>query len=182
MYEEEREINKRILQVIVGGVGALVLFFLVFAAGRIFAPESSLSPTPIEQSTKEAISILSVGDTEVKVEIVEIEEEQRRGLSDKDSLDIDKGMLFVYKYPVVPSFWMKGMRFPIDIIWILEGKVVGIRENVPVSEEGIEDSSLPRYSPNSTITAVLEVNAGFAAENKIKAGDSVEFYGLEPSL
>ena len=62
---------------------------------------------------------------------------------------------------------MKGMEFPLDMIWIRDGRVIGYEENVPVVTSG----TLPTYAPKELINMVLEVNAGFVGQNSIKVGD-----------
>ena len=48
----------------------------------------------------------------VPVEVARTEAEKTRGLSGRDRLAPDRGMLFVYEAPVRPLIWMRGMRFP----------------------------------------------------------------------
>jgi hypothetical protein len=81
-------------------------------------------------------------------------------------------MLFLYNIKRPAVFWMKGMRFPLDIIWIADGKVVQIDKQAP-HEPGVADPDLKRYISNEPVDAVLEVNAGFAEKNGIKVGDPV---------
>ena len=67
------------------------------------------------------------------------------------------------------------MMFPIDIIWINYNKVVDILNNVPNNFDILK----PRfYTPRTPVNFVLEVNAGFASENKIKIGDTISFIGI----
>ena len=65
------------------------------------------------------------------------------------------------------------MLIPLDIIWIGNGKIVKIDENVPAPVAGTSDSKLLNYSPGSPIDYVLEVNAGFSDKNNFKVGDLV---------
>jgi uncharacterized membrane protein (UPF0127 family) len=56
------------------------------------------------------------------------DEDQIKGLSIKDQMNENEGMLFVYDKPSRQSFWMKVMRFPID--WLNgTGSVVHTEEN-----------------------------------------------------
>ena len=115
---------------------------------------------------------LKVGEKIIKVEIADTDLKLKRGLSGREKIEDDEGMLFVVPENSIPSFWMKDMKFPIDIIWIDDLKVVGILENLPVPSE--TESELPRYQPKYPIDYVLEVKAGFAKDNNIKIGDEVE--------
>jgi len=98
--------------------------------------------------------------------------EKHRGLSGKNSLKRDEGMLFIFGWSAVRRFWMKGMLIPIDIIWIQDGKVVGITENVH-PEPGVSMVNLTTYPSPSPVDHVLEIPAGVAGEVGIAVGDPV---------
>ena len=54
-----------------------------------------------------------------------------KGLAVKNQLKENEAMLFVFDDPAEHSFWMKDMKFPIDIIWLdSDGKVVHIEKNL----------------------------------------------------
>ena len=107
------------------------------------------------------------------IEIVDSDAERTTGLSNRESLDKNKGMLFIFEDELVPGFWMKDMNFPIDIIWISSDfEIVGI-------ETGLQpcinvDSCLAVY-PTQPIEYVLEINSNQAEENNITEGDRVYF-------
>jgi len=61
----------------------------------------------------------------VTAEIAKTEEERARGLMFRDRLGENEGMLFIFEEPDFYSFWMKNMKFPIDIIWLSEEKKRG---------------------------------------------------------
>ena len=105
-------------------------------------------------------------------------EEQVQGLSGRAILAPGSGMLFVYAQARKFTFWMKDMRFPLDIVWIgADCRVVEVKENVPSPRPGQSDEELPRYSPGTPAQYVLEINAGEAAFQNISPGDPVEFTG-----
>lgn len=131
------------------------------------------------QQTQEVKKIVRLGNVQIEVEIAKTQEQRKAGLSNRDRLDEGKGMLFVFEEKgVKPVFWMKDVKFPIDIIWISEGKVVEITANVPVALASTPENKLPRYSPLQTIDYVLEISAREAAKKGIKVGDSVELPSL----
>ncbi len=108
--------------------------------------------------------------TVIAVEIADDVEERRVGLSEHIFLDSDRGMLFLFDGPSRPPFWMKDMDFPIDIVWLHDGTVVGIESDVqPVT---VEDP--PSVRPIVDIDQVLEVNAGFAAKHGLKTGQMLD--------
>jgi hypothetical protein len=112
-----------------------------------------------------------VGDHAVVVEIVRTPAEQSLGLGNRDSLEWGRGMLFVYEKTGFLSFWMKRMRFDIDIVWIRDGRVVGISAFVPYPRENPNRPATVR-SPE-LVDTVLEVPAGYAQANGWRRGDRV---------
>jgi hypothetical protein len=113
---------------------------------------------------------LMVGDRTFTIEIADTAAKQSLGLGKRDVLSPERGMYFPFKEPHFLAFWMKDMRFPIDMVWIADGRVVDIDERVPVEPKG---KPLPTYSPSVPADAVLELNAGMAEEAGIDIGDEV---------
>ena len=108
--------------------------------------------------------------TVTAVEIADSPEERRIGLSEHIFLDPDRGMLFLLDDLSRPAFWMKDMDFPIDIVWLRDGIVVGIEPNLqPATVE-----NPPSVRSNGEINQVLEVNAGFALEHGLKTGQTLD--------
>jgi uncharacterized membrane protein (UPF0127 family) len=114
-----------------------------------------------------------VKDQTFKVIVADTLEEREKGLSNKNSLPEDQGMLFIFDSPEYYSFWMKEMKFPIDIIFIANNKVVSVYENVAPPDS--ENTPLPLYKPTVPADKVLEINGGLADEFGIQPGDTVEF-------
>ncbi len=112
---------------------------------------------------------LSLGKVAVKAEAVRTPELIYLGLSYRRELPEGQGMLFLMPTKEVQVFCMRGMRLPLDFIWITDGQVAGITPNVPATFPG------PVTSPGP-VDQVLEVPGGFAARHGIKAGDRVSFH------
>ncbi len=119
---------------------------------------------------------VQIRDTRVSVEIPQNSEAQARGLGHRDSLAWDHGMLFVYPDARFLGFWMKGMRFDIDMVWILDGRIVQISHRVPHVES--PGGPWPGIRPDSLADQVLEVPAGYAASHRWRTGDRVQ---VEPA-
>jgi uncharacterized membrane protein (UPF0127 family) len=119
---------------------------------------------------KQEISLVKIGNMDIKVELAVTKEEQVKGLSGRESLAEDSGMLFVFSKPSRYYFWMKDMHFPIDIVWLNENK-----EIIYIKQDAQADDFLETYGPEADSKYVLEVVAGFAEKNKVKVGDKVEF-------
>ncbi len=91
-------------------------------------------------------------------------------------MPLDEGMLFIFPSEGQHSFWMGGMLFPLDFIWISSDRtVVDITVDVPSPEPGVPDGELPRYRPDQAVLYVLEVNAGVVREAGVQIGDTVTF-------
>jgi len=88
-------------------------------------------------------------------------------LSGRDRLNTDSGMLFVFGNSDYQIFCMRGMKFPIDILWIRDSKIIGFQENMVV------DNGAKNYSSPEPINYVLEINAGFVKDNYVSIGDPI---------
>lgn len=104
-------------------------------------------------------------------EVADSAAERAQGLMHRKELAEDKGMLFVFDQEALPGFWMKNMEIPLDIIWISrDQRIIGIKTNALPCRDSCES-----IVPPDKIKYALEVNAGFAEKNQVKAGDKVEF-------
>lgn len=111
--------------------------------------------------------------TALDIEIAATGEATRIGLSYRESLCEFCGLYFVFPETRIQNFWMRQMRFPIDILWIAGGKVVGISENLPAPAPGTPEPELPHYESPEPVRHVLEVNAGFAKRHGIEVGTTL---------
>ncbi len=116
-------------------------------------------------------SILKIGTLEIQVEIADSEAKRRHGLSDRDTLPDNSGMLFIFDRPQPLYFHMKDMRFGLDMIWIRDGKVVEISKNIPPPSE--TNGVIRTVEPHQLANWTLEVPANFADSHNINVGDTV---------
>ncbi|MDP3645837.1 MAG: DUF192 domain-containing protein [bacterium] len=113
-------------------------------------------------------SIVEINGHDIRTIVVDTPGAREKGLSERSSLDPDEGMLFVFENDGMYSFWMKDMRFPIDIIWIsTDGYVVDVRENVSPDTYPIS------FSPKKPARYVLELPAHAVKRFNIHRGDIV---------
>lgn len=116
---------------------------------------------------------ITVDDLNLQADVALTTDEQTKGLSIKDTLPSNEGMLFPYEAPRILSFWMKDMKFPIDILWLdADKKVVHIEENLQPCSPLLP---CPSYAPDVQAQYVLETVAGFSTANGITEGTPVEF-------
>jgi len=120
---------------------------LFFASNKEVAHEK-VTFTRINDET----GTLQIASTSYSVSIADSDEERTQGLSGTASLKPQEGMLFLFPQADYHPFWMREMRFPIDIIWIDSSwHVVGI------TKEARPESYPSLFYPPAPIKYVLEV-------------------------
>jgi uncharacterized membrane protein (UPF0127 family) len=112
-----------------------------------------------------------IGDNTFYVDVAVTNKEKELGLGNRDSLAPDRGMVFVYDHDEQYRFWMKNMRFPIDILWIKGNIIVDITKNIPIPS----GSDLPVYFPEVPVNIVLELPAGTVDTYGITTGSTATF-------
>lgn len=130
-------------------------------AGKNATPFTFTSHNATLQARKQMISL----------EIAKDLQSQQKGLSGRNSLDTNTGMLFVFPNATYQPFWMKDMKFPIDIIFLQNKKVVTIFDHVPYPVS--QSSNLPIYKPEQPSDMVIELSAGKASSLGIKKNDTL---------
>lgn len=98
--------------------------------------------------------------------------QKEKGLSGRASLGPNEGMLFPFDHKEEYNFWMKGMLFPLDFLWIDDTTITDISENIP-APVGNEPPAV--VSPKGGVNRILELPAGTVARLGIVKGDTVEF-------
>ncbi len=152
----------------------IILLLTVIGAG-IFLFNPSTGKTPeipfLPQPPKTAQ--LQINGNSIKVEVADTAQKRSKGLAGKSELSENEGMLFVFDRLDKYVFWMKGLSFPLDFVWIKDTQVVDILENIPPPSPGQSDDSLPVYSSKVDFNKVLEIKAGTVKRLNIKAGDTI---------
>lgn len=143
---------------------ALVFFGPTSKSTRIDIPFLPKAPT---------FKSLQINDAKLKVEIADIPSKRSKGLGGRVGLGQDDGMLFIFDKAGKHSFWMKGLKFTLDFVYIRDGKVTEILSDIKPPPEGQRDEDLPIYQPKEPVDMVLEINAGTAQRLNIKAGDTI---------
>jgi uncharacterized protein len=139
---------------------AIFLAASAYLAVRAHQASTSRFPTLGTETVALAGHILTL-------EIASTPSAQELGLGGRAALAPDAGMIFPYANPGRPGFWMKGMRFALDFVYLRGGRVVELKENVL-------PTPLPTpFFPSEDIDAVIEVNAGLVKAHGIKVGDEV---------
>lgn len=150
---------------------ALVMPLALAACGSPVAAEPT-GPLP-PQPTRELVLYGPAGSTgsvphKVLAEVVDTDATHAHGMMFRTELAAGKGMLFVWPAPRYTVFWMKNTLIPLDIIFINQGKVVGVIAWAKPRDETPLD-------PGVDSDMVLEVPGGWAVENGITTGWTVAF-------
>jgi hypothetical protein len=99
--------------------------------------------------------------TTIAVRVAATEEERLKGLSGVEQLESNAGMLFVFAEPGTYSMWMKGMKIPLDMVWLdSEGRVVHLATQVQPPKD--DQAAPPTYINDQPAKYVLELAAGEA--------------------
>lgn len=111
--------------------------------------------------------VLVGAQTSIAVSIAETMAEREQGLSGTDTLPEGAGKLFIFDDSALYGFWMKDMRYGIDIIWLDDSMtIVGITPN-------LQPETYPEvFFPPSAIRFVLEVPAGFSTAHALTVGQT----------
>ena len=118
----------------------------------------------------ETIRSVTIGGQNLSVTLADTADERTQGLSGHPGLKDNEGMLFVFDEPGKYYFWMRGMNFSIDMIWISEDMRV-----VYIKKDAQPEDYLSTFGPDVNAKYVLEVNSGFSDKYNLEVGDLVRF-------
>ena len=136
---------------------------LVLFAGFVFYQFAN----PLQPQTKK----ITINGHTFTAEVAQTAKAQQIGLTKYDSLPVEKGMLFPFAKAGEYAFWMRDMKFPIDLLFIKENTIVAVIENAPPAKAS--DTNIPTYGEDITSDAVLEITAGLSKKYEIKQGDKI---------
>jgi len=165
-------LNPKYLRLIVASVVLVVIgAALVFSGDSKPKPSAAKPKTVVGCGTYRTDKVVTVSSASFNTEVVTSLTDKEKGLSGRPCIEPNQAMLFVFDKPSRYFIWMKGMRFPIDIVWITaDHKVAGYEFDVP-------PSSYPTRFANKAMPAqyVLELKANSAKNLAIDIGTPVTF-------
>ena len=139
------------------------------ATPTLDAKESESAPTEAA-SKKIPTLVLSVSGHTVKAEIAADDATRQQGLMYRKYMPKNDGMLFVFSEAAYHAMWMKNCFIPISVAYLDDaGTIISIHEMEPQTETPHQALGPARYA--------LEMNGGWFAAHKIKAGDIIK--GIE---
>ena len=107
---------------------------------------------------------LHIGGHILTAELAVTPNEQMTGLMNRESLESNHGMLFVFPEPKQASFWMHNTSIPLDLAFLdADGVILEIIPLVPFEEK-------PVLSKSSKVSYALEVSRDWFASRNLKAG------------
>lgn len=127
---------------------------------------------PVWGGNQTHIKLFLPDGTAITVELAVTPEERQQGLMFRDRINLDQGMLFLFERDGKHSFWMKNMKFAIDILWLDRDKrIIHMEKDVPPCQS--EDC--PSYAPDLPARYVLELAAGSVDRLNIRLYERVDF-------
>jgi len=150
------------------------IVFILFLVGQFFlyipydADEYSSKSDAEVRFEAYDYRLVRIGSETYKLYVSDDNQKRNQGLSDVQTMYDYEGMAFIFEGSEVPGFWMKDMNFPLDFVYLQNGIIVDI----------VEDVSPETYPeliyPSSPATIVIELNADQVAVNGAQIGDQVE--------
>jgi uncharacterized protein len=115
---------------------------------------------------------LNIKDQKYKIELAKTSAQKIKGLSKRESLCKNCGMLFIFGFETDLPFWMKDTLIPLDMIWLnKDGKVVDIQTAATTSSQKI-------YRNKAPAQYVLELNANDCKKINLNIGDIIQLSKL----
>jgi len=151
----------------------LLALISVLGIGYLFQPENALDQ-PTTDTKSESVDFLPFNvpgsENEYSLEVALSPEAQRTGLSYRESLADNTGMLFIFNELDNHGIWMKDMNFNLDILWVDENK------QIVYLKQAVTPESFPDiFTPNKPAKYVIEMSSGFISNENLQVGDKLVF-------
>ncbi len=128
----------------------------------------------INVSTRnDTIIVTFPGGQAIDCEVADTPEKLLFGLAFREALPVDSGMLYIFEASDRHRLWTKGFQFPVDMIWVDEGRRVV--HTVERADPCAQDPC-PMYGPPpENARYVIQTEAGFVARQQVKPGEELKF-------
>lgn len=146
-------------------LGAILLIFVAYLGAYFFKNKENLPSDKVFEN-----NIINLNGYNFKIETADTEGARSQGLSGRESLCSECAMLFIFGKKDKRSFWMKDMKFDLDMLWIAGDEITQIDKNVSALK-GINETRISKFP----VDKVLEINAGESDRLGIMVGDKVKF-------
>lgn len=116
---------------------------------------------------------IHIGNKRLRAKVANDMAKRGKGLSGAKKLKDNECMLFIFHHAAKYPVWMRGMNFPIDILWLDEQKkIIDMRSDMKPARHILDFST---YSPRKEAKYAIELPAGFVKDKKVKTSTSVKF-------
>jgi len=157
-------------------LASLIVIFILITFLFLINIAKNKQPQSLQSNT---IS-LNINDSviSVNVEYAKTADQREIGLMNRQSMDKNSGMIFMFDEEASRSFWMKNTYIPLDMIFFdATGKIVNIiKSATPCVNQG---NNCTVYDSIGSAKYVLEVNAGWADDNHIDQGTTLSLSNLK---
>jgi uncharacterized membrane protein (UPF0127 family) len=147
---------------------SLTLLATIVVAGVSVERLSRTATSPLTTADATCSGLLLHGVC-MPLERATTESQRVKGLSGRDNLPANSGLLFVYERPNNQCFWMKDMKFSIDMVFVDSNK------RIIKIYDAVEPSTYPKTFCADNAQYVLEFNAGFAQSKGLSIGQALQF-------
>lgn len=149
----------------------VVALLLLACEGTRVTPDAVAVPPPKRVPT--VVFITDKGEVPVLVDIAKTPTQREQGLMWVEHMADNRGMVFLMGPERILSFWMKNTYIPLDMIFVnTKMEVVGVVANA-------EPHTLDPRRVDAPSSYVVEVNAGWAERNGVRAGTKVRFEAID---
>jgi uncharacterized protein len=148
-----------------------IIIFIVAAVliiSAIYSRQENVEQAPWQPTA-------TINNHNFVVEVISTATEKEQGLSGREFLAEDNGMLFLYDTKEIRAFWMKDMRFDIDLLWINDQEIVGIEKLMTAPDPDTLYDDLAKYNSPQPVNRILEFPAGTIDKYSIQVGDIINF-------
>lgn len=124
------------------------------------------------------VRTIEIAGNAARVAVADTPESRAKGLGGREGLAEGEGMLFIFPADGYYAFWMKDMRFPIDILWLSASdrpsRDGSATATVIYIAPNVSPDTYPRtFGPNAPARYIVELPAGYVGAHGVKVGDIV---------
>ncbi len=154
-----------------------ILFLVV---GFLLAFGVALIPSVLRIKQVEKQARIVIDGQVILADVALTSKDREQGLAGVKYMGDNEGMLFIFEEEKRHGIWMKGMKIPIDILWIKDEVIVDVDEHV-MPEPDKDISELTIYKPSESVDRVLEIRGGRFGMFDVEVGDKIEIESVIPN-
>ncbi len=154
----------------------LILTCSILALGigwLVFMPLGQWSDTRDPSPTH----YFEMNGTQILLETAVTAQEKSQGLKGRNSLPVNRGMLFTVNPEQDVQLWMAGVRFPLDMVFVHNETVSAVLSDVPPCTTSPSDC--PIYDSEGIVDGVIELAGGTAESLSLTTGSTIKILELD---